>query len=102
LDFEEIKPTLLVCWWITLCCITIIVLRLIGRYIRTECLFLEDKLVALVIVPILLRMGCVHYFLVNGTNNADFSDVALSPDQVRRKEIASGLVLAARVLYAAT
>ena len=100
--FSQDKPTLLVCWWITIFCTTIVVLRVCGRFVRTETLFSEDKTAALALVPLLLRMGCVHFILVNGTNNADFSSVQLSEEQINRKAVASGLVLLSRVLYALT
>lgn len=96
------KPTLLVCWWITIFCTTIILLRVCGRYIRTERLFIEDKTAALAIIPLFLRMGCVHLILIYGTNNADFEGANLTDEEMRRKSIASGLVLLSRILYAAT
>jgi len=99
---DDDKPTLLVCWWITIFCAVMIIIRVLGRFIRTEKLFREDKAAALALIPIFLRMGCVHFILVHGTNNADFSGVDLTDEQIRKKSIASGLVLAARVLYAAT
>ncbi|OTB03346.1 hypothetical protein M426DRAFT_38375, partial [Hypoxylon sp. CI-4A] len=94
------KPTLLVCWWITLFCTTIILLRIVGRFIRSEKLFREDKMVALAIIPLYLRMGCVHVILVYGTNNAHYNE--LTAEQMHMKSIASGLVLASRIFYAAT
>ncbi|XXG99126.1 multicopy suppressor of BFA (Brefeldin A) [Hypoxylon texense] len=97
---DEDKPTLLVCWWITLFCTTIILLRVVGRFIRSEKLFREDKMAALAIIPLYLRMGCVHVILIYGTNNAHFTE--LTDEEIRRKSIASGLVLASRILYAAT
>ncbi len=100
--FSQDKPTLLVCWWITLFSATMILLRVAGRYVRTERLFMEDKTAALAIIPLFLRMGCVHVILVYGTNNAQLADAALSADDLRRKSIASGLVLLSRILYAAT
>ncbi|KAH7626210.1 hypothetical protein B0T09DRAFT_52023 [Sordaria sp. MPI-SDFR-AT-0083] len=100
--FSSDKPTLLVCWWITIFCVVLILLRLCGRFVRTETLFSEDKTAALALVPLLLRMGCVHFILVHGTNNADLSGVRLSEEHIRRKTIASGLVLLSRVLYALT
>ncbi|KAK3398700.1 hypothetical protein B0T20DRAFT_215800 [Sordaria brevicollis] len=100
--FSYDKPTLLVCWWITIFCVVLIMLRLCGRFVRTETLFSEDKTAALALIPLLLRMGCVHYILLHGTNNADFSIVRLSEENIRRKTIASGLVLLSRVLYALT
>jgi len=96
------KPTILVCWWATTLCTVIIALRVCGRFVRTERLFREDKMAALALIPMLLRMGCVHCILLWGTNNADYSEVVLSAEDLRRIEIASGLVLLARVLYPLT
>ncbi|CAI4210569.1 unnamed protein product [Parascedosporium putredinis] len=73
--FDQDKPTLLVCWWITIFCAVIIVARVLGRFLRTEKLFREDKTAALALIPLFLRMGCVHYVLLHGTNNADFTGV---------------------------
>ncbi|KAK4103483.1 hypothetical protein N658DRAFT_275899 [Parathielavia hyrcaniae] len=101
-SFSEDKPTLLVCWWITSFCAVIIALRVIGRFIRTEKLFNEDKMAALALVPLFLRIGCVHVVLVYGTNNAQLAGAGLSDEQLHHKSIASGLVLLSRVLYAAT
>ncbi|KAF7562492.1 hypothetical protein G7046_g1635 [Stylonectria norvegica] len=101
-EFKYDKPSLLVCWWATSFCTIIILLRLAGRFIRTERLFTEDRIAALALIPLYLRMGCVHYILLHGTNNADFEGVELSEEDLRRKSIASGLVLASRIFYAAT
>ena len=100
--FSEDKPTLLVCWWITTFCATIIILRIIGRFLRTEKLFREDKTAALALIPLFLRMGCVHLILIWGTNNAQLAGAGLSDDILSQKSIASGLVLLSRILYAAT
>ncbi len=102
--FSEDKPTLLVCWWITSFCAVIIALRVIGRFIRTEKLFREDITAALALVPLILRMGCVHVILTYGTNNVrlDEPGVVLLDDEIHRRSVASGLVLLSRVLYAAT
>ncbi|KAI1481478.1 hypothetical protein F4774DRAFT_33163 [Daldinia eschscholtzii] len=97
---EQDKPTLLVCWWITLFCTVIILLRIAGRFIRSEKLFREDKTAALAIIPLYLRMGCVHVILLYGTNNAHFTE--LTDEQIHKKSLASGLVLASRIFYAAT
>lgn len=98
---DDDKPTLLVCWWITLFCATIILLRVAGRLIRSEKLFREDKTVTLALVPLFLRMALLHVVLLWGTNNAQFS-WPLSETETRHKSIASGLVIGTRVLYAAT
>ncbi|KAL2258461.1 hypothetical protein VTK26DRAFT_8225 [Humicola hyalothermophila] len=101
-QFSEDKPTLLVCWWVTSFCTVIILLRLAGRFIRAEKLFPEDRTAALALVPLFLRMGCVHVILIYGTNNAQLADAALSDELLHRRSIGSGLVLLSRVLYAAT
>ncbi|KAL7789055.1 GPCR protein, PTH11-type [Trichoderma ceciliae] len=100
--FSQDKPSLLVCWWATIFCALMILLRIAGRFIRTEKLFSEDRFAALALIPLFLRMGCVHFILIHGTNNADFAAVSLDPDELRNKSIASGLVLLSRILYAAT
>lgn len=97
---DENKPTLLVCWWITLFCTTVILLRIVGRFVRSEKLYREDKIAALAIIPLFLRMGCVHVILIYGTNNAYYTE--LTDEDLRKKTIASGLVLASRFFYAAT
>lgn len=100
--FSETKPTLLVCWWITSFCAVLIALRVIGRLIRTEKLFREDRTAALALVPLFLRMACVHVVLVYGTNNAQLEGAGLSDEELHKKSVASGLVLLSRLLYAAT
>ncbi|KAG6033941.1 hypothetical protein E4U41_006763 [Claviceps citrina] len=100
--FRLDKPTLLVCWWATSFCTLMILLRITGRFIRTERLFIEDKVAAVAIIPLNLRMACVHYVLRYGTNNADFTGLRLTATEVRQKALASGLVLVSRFCYAAT
>ncbi|KAM0340498.1 hypothetical protein ACHAPU_010486 [Fusarium lateritium] len=101
-EFKYDKPTLLVCWWATSFCTLIILLRLAGRFIRTERLFTEDRVAALALIPLYARMACVHYILIYGTNNAQLDNVDLTEEQLRQKSIGSGLVLASRIFYAAT
>jgi hypothetical protein len=101
-NYEQDRPTLLVCWWITAFCTAIILLRVTGRFIRTERLFAEDKVAAVALLPLYLRMGCVHFILLYGTNNAQLEGAGLSEDLLRKKSIASGFVLASRIFYAAT
>ncbi len=55
--FHDNKPTLLVSWWCTFYAITVILLRVGGRYIRTEKIFVEDGLMMVAIVPLLIRMA---------------------------------------------
>lgn len=97
-----VKPSLLVCWWATLFCTVIILLRVAGRFIRSEELFSEDKMAFYALIPMYARMGCVHVIFIYGTNNDDFSHVTLTADEIRRRTIGSGLVLASRIFYSAT
>ncbi|KAI3331547.1 hypothetical protein HD806DRAFT_163259 [Xylariaceae sp. AK1471] len=98
---DDDKPTLLVCWWITLFCATVIFLRVVGRFVRSEKLFREDKTVMFAIIPLFIRMGLVHVVLLWGTNNAKFTWPLTETEKMHRS-VASGLVLASRMLYAAT
>jgi hypothetical protein len=100
--FQEDKPTLLVCWWITLFCTVIILMRVGGRFVRSERLFREDRVAALALIPLYLRMGVVHVILIYGTNNAQLAGAHLSEKELHDKRTASGLVLLSRILYAAT
>ncbi len=93
------NPSILVSWWCTGFAFAIIIVRLAGRYIRTEKLFREDKVMALSIIPLLARMACVHLILRWGTNNA--ITTGLSPLEIRHREIGSKLVLCSRIFYAA-
>ncbi|KAI9804173.1 MAG: hypothetical protein M1825_001575 [Sarcosagium campestre] len=93
------KPTLLVAWWSCIFAILIIVFRVVGRFIRTERLFPEDKIMSLAILPLLARMGLIHLVLIWGTNNTVTTN--LDPTRVHHREIGSKLVLAARIMYAA-
>ncbi|KAG8528128.1 uncharacterized protein KY384_007044 [Bacidia gigantensis] len=94
------NPTLLVSWWCTGFALAIIIVRISGRYIRTERLFREDKIMALSIIPLCIRMAFVHVILLYGTNNAIITD-DFSPEDLRRRAIGSRLVLPSRIMYAA-
>lgn len=96
---SENNATLLVSWWCTGFSLAIILVRLAGRYVRTEKLFREDKIMACSIIPLLARMGLVHLVLVYGTNNADTT--GLTSLQMQHRELGSKLVLASRIMYAA-
>ncbi len=95
--FSEDKATVLTSWWITCMCAIIIVFRLIGRYVRVEALFGEDKVAAAALVPLFLRMAFVHPILLYGTNNVLVD--GLSEEEMQRREIGSRLVLVSRVLH---
>lgn len=93
------NPTLLYSWWCTVFSIVIIGFRLSGRYIRNDRLFREDKIMGWSIVPLVARMACVHVVLIYGTNNVDITGLD-DPIKIRRREIGSQMVLAARIFYA--
>ena len=97
-DKVQDNPTLLVSWWCTGFAVAIILVRLAGRYVRTERLFKEDKIMALSLIPLLLRMGLVHLVLLWGTNNT--TTAGLTSLDISHREIGSRLVLASRIMYA--
>lgn len=90
--------TLLVSWWCTGFSLVIILLRVCGRFVRSEQLFTEDKIMLWGIVPLLGRMGLAHVILLFGTNNVDTSDA--SGLDIRNRTVGSKAVLASRILYA--
>ena len=96
---DDMKATLLISWWCTGFALLIILVRVWGKYVRTEKLFKEDKIMAASIIPLMTRMALVHVILIWGTNNT-VSD-GLSLLDVRHREIGSKLVLASRIFYAA-
>jgi hypothetical protein len=65
--------------------------------VRTEQLFKEDKIMALSILPLLVRMAFVHVVLLYGTNNVATDN--LSSVQIEQRVIGSKLVIAARIFY---
>lgn len=93
------NPTLIVSWWCTLFSLTAILIRMFGRWIRTERLFREDWIMFCSIIPLMIRMAFVHVILLWGTNNTQTE--GLTATQIRHREIGSKLVLAARIFYAA-
>ncbi|EXJ88016.1 hypothetical protein A1O1_04943 [Capronia coronata CBS 617.96] len=95
----DMNPTLIVSWWCTLFALTAILIRLLGRWVRTERLFREDKIMFYSIIPLMIRMGFVHVVLIWGTNNIKAD--GLTPLEIRHREIGSKLVLPARIFYAA-
>ncbi|KIV79835.1 hypothetical protein PV11_07381 [Exophiala sideris] len=93
------NPTLIVSWWCTLFALTAILIRLFGRWVRTERLFREDWIMFFSIIPLMIRMALVHVILIWGTNNTQTA--GLSASEIRQREVGSRLVLAARIFYAA-
>ncbi|KAI9672896.1 MAG: hypothetical protein M1829_004446 [Trizodia sp. TS-e1964] len=96
---REDRPTLLVSWWCTIFALVTILIRLSGRYIRTERFFREDQIMAASIVPLLARMALVHVVLIYGTNNT--LTAGLTDSDIHEREIGSRVVLLSRIMYAA-
>ncbi len=96
--YQETKPTLLVCWWCTFYALTIILFRLVGRYLRAEKVFIEDGIMMFAIIPLLLRMGFTHLVLVKGTNNVDIT--GLLEEEIKSRVLGSQMVLVSRIFYA--
>lgn len=92
------NPTLLFSWWCTGCAVTVILFRLSGRKIRNARLFREDKIMALSLIPLLIRMALIHPVLLWGNNNVDTA--GLSAQSIYHRSIGSKLVLGARIFYA--
>lgn len=97
-DAKQDNPTLLVSWWCTGFAVAIILVRIAGRYVRTERLFREDKIMALSLIPLLARMGLVHLVLLWGTNNT--TTEGLTARDIHYRQIGSRLVLVSRIMYA--
>ena len=55
---------------------------------------------ALTILPLLGHQAFVHVVLLYGTNNTTGTE-AMGKEELRRRRIGSGMVLGARVTYAA-
>lgn len=91
-------PTLLVSWWATVFSCTVIAVRVFGRYVRTERLFPEDKVMLLSVLPLIARMIFVHFVLILGTNNTQTAGLTLA--DIDHREVGSKLVLCARIFYA--
>ncbi|KAF2152744.1 hypothetical protein K461DRAFT_268639 [Myriangium duriaei CBS 260.36] len=91
------RPTLLYSWWCTIFASLLILARLAARKIRIDKLFFEDKIMAATIIPLFIRMGCIHVVLNKGTNNVDSS--SLNAGQIADREVGSKVVLAARVFF---
>ncbi|KAK5940115.1 hypothetical protein PMZ80_007533 [Knufia obscura] len=94
----DMNPTLVVSWFCTIFSLVVILIRVIGRFVRIERLFREDKIMLWSIVPLMVRMAFAHVVLIYGTNNTEI--FALSEQDVSNRSIGSRLVLASRIFYA--
>lgn len=99
-DAVQDRPTLVYSWWCTIFSSLLILARLAARKIRVDKLFLEDKIMALTIIPMFIRMGLVHMVLEKGTNNVN--PLTLSASQITDRIEGSKLVLGARIFFALT
>ena len=97
--FRDVKPTLLVSWWCTIYAMSVVFLRIAGRYVRTEKLFIDDGIMLLAMIPLLMRVAFVHVVLLFGTNNT--VTTGLSLNEIHQREVGSQLVLVSRIMYAA-
>ena len=94
----NMNPTLIVSWFCTIFSVVVILIRVLGRWVRTERLFKEDKIILWAIVPLVMRMAFVHPVLLWGTNNVQ--TLSLSDQDIRHRSMGSRLVLASRIFYA--
>ena len=92
-------PTLLVAYWCTGACIALIMMRIMGRYIRVSLLHRDDKMMFLTLIPLLAHQAFQHVVLLYGTNNAAGIEYMDAQD-LRHRRIGSGMVLGARITYA--
>ena len=92
------NPTLIITWWATGCSVFIILARVIGRYVRAMRLFRDDWWMLGSIIPLMIRLGLAHVVLKHGTNNTQAEGMSL--EEIHKREIGSGVVLAARVFFA--
>ena len=91
-------PTLLISWWCTGFALFLILLRLWGRWVRSDQFFREDKIMALSILPLLIRMALVDPIMLYGTNST--TTIGLSERDIYYRSIGSRLVLSSRIFYA--
>ena len=95
---DAINPTLMMSWWATMFSFAIIITRFVGRYLRVERFFPEDKIAMASSIPLLIRMAFLHVVLIWGTNNVKTE--GMSPLEIQHREIGGRLVLVTRIFYA--
>ncbi|KAK4862746.1 hypothetical protein LT330_002879 [Penicillium expansum] len=95
-------PTLIILWVFTWVAIVLIILRLLVRKLKRFQFVLGDYLAMGAILCALVRLALVHVIIIWGTNNMSttFRNTHhFTPDEIRRREIASKFVLVNRVFY---
>lgn len=83
--------------WCTFYALVVIFVRVCGRYVRAEKVFIEDAIMMVAIAPLFIRMGLAHVVLTHGTNNV--VTTGLSEEDIRRRVVGSQVVLASRIMY---
>jgi hypothetical protein len=94
--------TLIILWVFTWVTISLISLRLLVRKLKKSRFVLGDYFSMGAIFCALVRLALVHVVLIWGTNNMAPSfryTHHFTPEEIRRREVASKFVLANRVFY---
>ncbi|KAJ6078656.1 hypothetical protein N7467_008409 [Penicillium canescens] len=94
--------TLIILWVFTWMAIGLIVLRLLLRKVKGLKFVLGDYFAMGAILCALVRLALVHVILIWGTNNMSTTfrhTHHFTPEEIRRREIASKFVLTNRVFY---
>ncbi|KAJ5874133.1 uncharacterized protein N7529_002563 [Penicillium soppii] len=96
------ESTLIILWLFTWVAIGLIVLRLLMRKLKGFKFVLGDYFAMGAILCALIRLALVHVILIWGTNNMSTKfrhTHDFTPEEIRRREIASKFVLTNRVFY---
>lgn len=94
--------TLIILWVFTWVAIGLIVFRLLVRKLKGFKFVLGDYFAMGAILCALVRLALVHVILIWGTNNMSSTfrhTHNFTPEEIRRREIASKFVLTNRVFY---
>lgn len=99
---KAMDSTLIILWVFTWVAIGLIVLRLLARKLRGYQFVLGDYFAMGAILCAVIRLALVHVILIWGTNNMSGTfrrTHVFTPEDIRRREIASKFVLTNRVFY---
>lgn len=99
---NAMDSTLIILWVFTWAAIGLMVLRLLVRKWKGSQFLLGDYFSLGAILCALVRLALVHVILIWGTNNMTTTfrhTHHFTSEEIRRREIASKLVLANRVFY---